>query len=86
MYVFLLIFSLFLEQFNKEPGKEVSETKLRVVYNAPPQLPSPVLEAEAEEGIPSGAVDNGDRSLFDSVSCGCESMHLRFDFVTRTLM
>lgn len=62
----------FLEQdisqdlFNKEPGKEVSETKLRVLYIAPPQLPSPALEAEAEEGIPSGAVDNGDRSLFDS--------------------
>lgn len=64
----------FLEQdisqdlFNKEPGKEVSETKLRVVYNAPPQLPSPFLESETEEGIPSaasGAVDNGDRS-FDS--------------------
>lgn len=62
----------FLEQdisqdlFNKEPGKEVWESKLRVVYIAPPQLSSPVNEEEGEEGIASGGVDNGDRA-FDTV-------------------
>eukprot|EP00475_Leptophrys_vorax_P036099 TRINITY_DN6035_c0_g1_i1.p1 TRINITY_DN6035_c0_g1~~TRINITY_DN6035_c0_g1_i1.p1 ORF type:complete len:251 (-),score=35.66 TRINITY_DN6035_c0_g1_i1:200-952(-) len=35
--------------FNKENGRQVHEVKLRVVYVAPPQPPSPVAES-AEEG------------------------------------
>lgn len=38
-------------QFNKEPGRVVEECKLRVVYVAPPQPPSPVAEG-SEEGSP----------------------------------
>ncbi|CAI7749225.1 unnamed protein product [Closterium sp. NIES-54] len=36
--------------FNKENGREVHEVKLRVIYVAPPQPPSPVAES-AEEGV-----------------------------------
>lgn len=49
------------DAFNKAPGKEVFETKLRVVYVSPPQPPSPVPES-SEEGIsprPSLTLDNG---------------------------
>ncbi|MCO5564162.1 hypothetical protein L7F22_017818 [Adiantum nelumboides] len=51
--------------FNKEPGKEVSETKLRVIYTAPPQPPSPVREEAVEGGIPAAGFDNTDRNLYD---------------------
>lgn len=53
-------------QFNKEAGLEVRESKLRVVFVAPPQPPSPVAES-AEEGLSPKAVpsvDNGDFSNF----------------------
>ncbi|MBA0611190.1 hypothetical protein Godav_011891 [Gossypium davidsonii] len=40
--------------FNKEPGNRVEECKLRVVYLAPPQPPSPVQEG-SEEGSSSTA-------------------------------
>ncbi|MCO5607148.1 hypothetical protein L7F22_061341 [Adiantum nelumboides] len=49
------------DAFNKAPGKEVFETKLRVVYVSPPQPPSPVPES-SEEGVsprPSLTLDNG---------------------------
>lgn len=39
--------------FNKEHGREVHEVKLRVVYVAPAQPPSPVAES-AEEGTGAG--------------------------------
>jgi hypothetical protein len=51
------------ELFNKEAGKDIHEAKLRVLYVAPPQPPSPVAES-AEEGLSpkmQSAVDNGDR-------------------------
>eukprot|EP00246_Nothoceros_aenigmaticus_P012079 TRINITY_DN357_c0_g1_i1.p1 TRINITY_DN357_c0_g1~~TRINITY_DN357_c0_g1_i1.p1 ORF type:complete len:257 (-),score=47.52 TRINITY_DN357_c0_g1_i1:403-1173(-) len=54
------------ELFNKDGGHEVRESKLRVVYVAPPQPPSPVAES-AEEGLSPKAVasvDNGDLSNF----------------------
>lgn len=51
--------------FNKEPGKEVSETKLRVVYTAPPQPPSPIHEEAAEGGTAAGGFDSVDRNLYD---------------------
>lgn len=38
------------EMFNKENGREIHEIKLRVIYVAPPQPPSPVAES-AEEGV-----------------------------------
>ncbi|MCO5593618.1 hypothetical protein L7F22_047633 [Adiantum nelumboides] len=49
------------DAFNKAPGKEVFETKLRVAYVSPPQPPSPVPES-SEEGVsprPSLTLDNG---------------------------
>ncbi|CAM6114009.1 unnamed protein product [Calypogeia fissa] len=51
------------ELFNKEAGKDIHEAKLRVLYVAPPQPPSPVAES-AEEGLSpkmQSASDNGDR-------------------------
>ncbi|CAI5977531.1 unnamed protein product [Closterium sp. NIES-65] len=39
--------------FNKENGREVHEVKLRVLYVAPPQPPSPVAETAEEGGTPS---------------------------------
>lgn len=56
-----------LDLFSKESGKEVFETKLRVVYVSPPQPPSPVPES-AEEGVSprsSSVWNNGDRSVGD---------------------
>ena len=49
-----------LIQFSKEAGNVVEECKLRVVYVAPPQPPSPVPEGSEEGGSPRGSVsDNG---------------------------
>uniref|UniRef100_A0A7C9E0F5 MSP domain-containing protein n=1 Tax=Opuntia streptacantha TaxID=393608 RepID=A0A7C9E0F5_OPUST len=48
------------ETFSKEAGNVVEECKLRVVYVAPPQPPSPVPEGSEEGGSPRGSVsDNG---------------------------
>ncbi|CAN1333522.1 Vesicle-associated protein 1-1 [Linum perenne] len=48
------------EMFNKESGHQVEETKLKVVYVAPPQPPSPVPEGSEEGSSPRGSVsDNG---------------------------
>lgn len=48
------------EMFNKELGNVVEECKLRVVYVAPPQPPSPVPEGSEEGSSPRGSVsDNG---------------------------
>eukprot|EP00252_Welwitschia_mirabilis_P006038 TRINITY_DN1672_c0_g1_i1.p1 TRINITY_DN1672_c0_g1~~TRINITY_DN1672_c0_g1_i1.p1 ORF type:complete len:240 (-),score=54.50 TRINITY_DN1672_c0_g1_i1:13-732(-) len=55
------------ELFSKESGKEVFETKLKVVYVSPPQPPSPVLES-AEEGTSprSFTLDNSDQKMFSN--------------------
>ncbi|AES87437.1 putative vesicle-associated membrane-protein-associated protein [Medicago truncatula] len=51
------------EMFNKESGYEVDECKLRVVYVAPPQPPSPVREGSDEESSPRASVsENGHSS------------------------
>ncbi|CAL0331696.1 unnamed protein product [Lupinus luteus] len=57
------------EMFNKELGHVVEESKLRVVYVAPPQPPSPVAEG-SEEGSPtSGSVsENGNVLGADSAT------------------
>ncbi|KAK7390189.1 hypothetical protein VNO78_25488 [Psophocarpus tetragonolobus] len=48
------------EMFNKESGHEVEECKLRVVYVAPPQPPSPVREGSDEDSSPRASVsENG---------------------------
>ncbi|KAL3692839.1 hypothetical protein R1sor_006490 [Riccia sorocarpa] len=57
------------ELFNKDAGKEIHEAKLRVLYVAPPQPPSPVAES-AEEGLSSPksnlASDNGERHFLSA--------------------
>ncbi|XP_022733847.1 vesicle-associated protein 1-2-like [Durio zibethinus] len=48
------------EMFNKESGHHVEECKLRVVYVAPPQPPSPVREGSQEGSSPGASFsDNG---------------------------
>ncbi|KAL9276976.1 hypothetical protein ACSQ67_025474 [Phaseolus vulgaris] len=48
------------EMFNKESGHDVEECKLRVVYVAPPQPPSPVREGSDEDSSPRASVsENG---------------------------
>ncbi|KAK5812657.1 hypothetical protein PVK06_028094 [Gossypium arboreum] len=59
------------EMFNKESGNHVEECKLRVVYIAPPQPPSPVQEGSEEGSSSTASVsDNGslNASEFTSVS------------------
>nr|KJB24838.1 hypothetical protein B456_004G163800 [Gossypium raimondii] len=58
------------EMFNKESGNRVEECKLRVVYLAPPQPPSPVQEGSEEGSSSTASVsDNGslNASEFTSV-------------------
>lgn len=43
-------------QFSKDSGREITETKLRVVYVSPPAPPSPINES-AEEGLSPKAVE-----------------------------
>ncbi|KAL3814955.1 hypothetical protein ACJIZ3_016223 [Penstemon smallii] len=51
------------EMFNKESGNQVEECKLRVVYVAPQQPPSPVREGSEEGSSPKASVsDNGTQS------------------------
>ncbi|XP_068649888.1 vesicle-associated protein 1-1-like [Aristolochia californica] len=48
------------EMFNKESGNLVEECKLRVIYVAPPQPPSPVPEGSDEGSSPRASLsDNG---------------------------
>ncbi|KAF5744296.1 Plant VAP [Tripterygium wilfordii] len=48
------------EMFNKETGNQVEESKLRVLYVAPPRPPSPVREGSEEDSSPWASVsDNG---------------------------
>uniref|UniRef100_A0A6N2N9S1 MSP domain-containing protein n=1 Tax=Salix viminalis TaxID=40686 RepID=A0A6N2N9S1_SALVM len=48
------------EMFSKEAGHLVEECKLRVLYDSPPQPPSPVHEGSEEGSSPRGSVsDNG---------------------------
>lgn len=64
-----------LLQFSKEAGHRVEETKLRVVYVAPPRPPSPVREGSEEGSSPRASVsDNGTASDFTAVS-----IHLCFN-------
>ncbi|TKY70837.1 Vesicle-associated protein 1-2 [Spatholobus suberectus] len=57
------------EMFNKEAGHVVEECKLRVVYVAPPQPPSPVPEGSEEGSSPRGSVsDNGNANGADSAA------------------
>ncbi|KAL2901718.1 Vesicle-associated protein 1-1 [Bienertia sinuspersici] len=57
------------EMFSKEAGHVVEECKLRVIYVAPPQPPSPVPEGSEEGGSPRGSVsDNGHISGSESVT------------------
>ncbi|OWM88376.1 vesicle-associated protein 1-2-like [Punica granatum] len=57
------------EMFNKEAGNVVEECKLRVVYVAPPQPPSPVPEGSEEDSSPRGSIsDNGNANGSDLAS------------------
>ncbi|XVF73453.1 hypothetical protein PTKIN_Ptkin12aG0202400 [Pterospermum kingtungense] len=48
------------EMFNRESGHRVEESKLRVVYVAPPRPPSPVREGSEEGSSPRASVsENG---------------------------
>ncbi|KAL5718316.1 Vesicle-associated protein 1-2 [Ranunculus cassubicifolius] len=60
------------EMFNKESGNLIEECKLRVVYVAPPQPPSPVSEGSEEGSSPRGSSENGNmnNSEFSAVSRG----------------
>jgi hypothetical protein len=49
-------------QFTKESGNKVDEVKLRVLYVAPPQPPSPVPE-ESEEGSSPRASEGQAKNL-----------------------
>ncbi|KAG9452338.1 hypothetical protein H6P81_005242 [Aristolochia fimbriata] len=54
------------EMFNKESGNLVEECKLRVVYVAPPQPPSPVPEGSDEGSSPRASLsDNGNLTSSD---------------------
>ncbi|XP_014491970.1 vesicle-associated protein 1-2 [Vigna radiata var. radiata] len=54
------------EMFNKESGHDVEECKLRVVYVAPPQPPSPVREGSDEDSSPRASVsENGHSNALD---------------------
>ncbi|GMY23218.1 vesicle-associated protein 1-2-like [Fagus crenata] len=54
------------EMFNKESGHHVEESKLRVVYVAPPRPPSPVHEGSEEGSSPRASVsDNGNLNASD---------------------
>ena len=53
-------------QFSKESGHHVEECKLRVVYVAPPRLPSLVHEGSEEGSSPRASIsDNGIPSSAD---------------------
>lgn len=57
------------EMFGKESGNVVEECKLRVVYVAPPQPPSPVPGGSEEGGSPRGSVsENGHLSGSESAA------------------
>ncbi|XVE76927.1 hypothetical protein DITRI_Ditri13aG0019800 [Diplodiscus trichospermus] len=57
------------EMFNKESGHHVEESKLRVVYVAPPRPPSPVREGSEEGSSPRASVsDNGSLSAAELTS------------------
>ncbi|KAE9596776.1 hypothetical protein Lal_00007824 [Lupinus albus] len=57
------------EMFNKELGHVVEESKLRVVYVAPPQPPSPIQEGSEEGSPPRGSVsENGNANGADSTA------------------
>ncbi|XP_058778207.1 vesicle-associated protein 1-2-like [Vicia villosa] len=57
------------EMFNKEAGHVVEECKLRVVYVAPPQPPSPVQEGSEEGSSPRVSFnENGNANGADSTT------------------
>ncbi|KAF9600495.1 hypothetical protein IFM89_009944 [Coptis chinensis] len=54
------------DQFNKESGNLIEECKLRVVYVAPPQPPSPVSEGSEEGSSPRASLsENGNMNSAD---------------------
>ncbi|CAN8284497.1 unnamed protein product [Cochlearia groenlandica] len=56
------------EMFSKESGNRVEETKLRVIYVAPPQPPSPVREGSEEGSSPRASIsDNVNAPDFTAV-------------------
>ncbi|XP_050237597.1 vesicle-associated protein 1-2 [Mercurialis annua] len=64
------------EMFNKDAGHVVEESKLRVVYVAPPRLPSPVHEGSEEGSSPRASVsDNGNLTERSVVSKAFAERH-----------
>lgn len=58
-------------QFNRESGHQVEESKLRVVYVAPPRPPSPVREGSEEGSSPRASVsDNGNLNISEFTAVG----------------
>ncbi|KMZ62227.1 Vesicle-associated protein 1-1 [Zostera marina] len=56
-----------VEMFSKESGNIMEESKLRVVFVAPPQPPSPVAEGSEEGGSsPSASISDNNGSLLAS--------------------
>ncbi|KAL8149192.1 hypothetical protein AgCh_006268 [Apium graveolens] len=54
------------EMFSKEAGHVVDECKLRVVYVAPPQPPTPVAEGSEEGSSPRAShMDNGNSNSYE---------------------
>eukprot|EP00249_Psilotum_nudum_P035423 c5597_g1_i2 orf=114-773(+) len=67
------------DMFNLEDGKEVFESKLRVVYVSPPRPPSPVHESP-DEGISprsSSVVDYGHHTFFGYESAPKDTSELK---------
>nr|CAD1820733.1 unnamed protein product [Ananas comosus var. bracteatus] len=61
------------ETFTKESGNKIDEVKLRVVYVAPPQPPSPVPEESEESSSPRAfELDNGNLTSRELVSASRE--------------
>ncbi|KAK6947585.1 Major sperm protein (MSP) domain [Dillenia turbinata] len=74
------------EMFNKEAGHNVEECKLRVVYVAPPQPPSPVAEGSEEGNSPRASMsENGASNSLEfsavSISTSRNTFNFRLFFV-----
>ncbi|CAI0501540.1 unnamed protein product [Linum tenue] len=67
------------EMFNKEAGHQVEETKLRVVYVAPPQPPSPVPEGSEEGSSPRGSVSDNSHVNGAEFAAASKAFVQRFD-------
>ncbi|CAL1401501.1 unnamed protein product [Linum trigynum] len=67
------------EMFNKEAGHQVEETKLKVVYVAPPQPPSPVPEGSEEGSSPRGSVSDNSHVNGAEFAAASKAFVQRFD-------